>query len=72
MIDVDRPRKGNMRTVELKGAQLNVAPAVVEGGFLHKKEPEALQLVSPQPQPSASTATQSTGLCSSPVECYID
>ena len=33
-----------MRTAKLKGAKLNVAPAVVEGGVLRKKEPEALQL----------------------------
>jgi hypothetical protein len=59
-----------MRTAKLKGAKLNLVPAVVEGGVLREKEPKALQLVSPQPQPSASTATQSISLCSFSLESY--
>lgn len=55
VIDVDHPRKEKMRTV-------------VEGGALRKKEPEPLQLVSAQPQPS--TATESTYLCSFSLESY--
>jgi hypothetical protein len=46
-----------MRTAKLKGARLNLVPAVVEGDVLREKEPNALLLVSPQPQPSARTAT---------------
>ncbi|EDR07542.1 uncharacterized protein LACBIDRAFT_298543 [Laccaria bicolor S238N-H82] len=58
--DVDRPPKEKMRTAKLKGAKPNLVLAVVEGGVLRQKEPEALQLVSPLPQLEPSTATQST------------
>ena len=71
-MDVDRPRKEKMRTAKLKGANINLVPALVEGGVLRKEEPKVLQPVSPLPQPSASTAIQSTSLCSLPVESYID
>jgi hypothetical protein len=57
-----------MRTAKLKGAKLDLASAVVRGGVLREKEPKALQLVSPLPQPSASMATQRTSLCSFSLE----